>query len=447
MKLFAQFNPLERFLAFKRIPLKIVAVTALASYLLQIGAILQGQPLYVIAFYTLLPWIPLLVFEGLWKYEHYNWIAIFAIVTALQLGHLGEHAFQVTEYVFLNGTLACPPPVDDVANARRAAQAGLRSPTDTPTFISSQVIVKPDDAGAAVRSADGREVGGPPACGVFGQLDFETVHLVWDTLVWITALALLMRFSTNLWLWVAITAASLHEMEHLFLGSIYFFERTPVFDHLAVLWGTTVAGNIVTAHPLGVEQVATTFYEAGGKQGIMGQSGLVEQLIGSTGHFLLRPFLHFGYNSLVVIPTTIAFLMQIRHAYDEYLAKVLPSLTEEQLVATTSKLRELTFPRGATITRQGDPADRFYILTHGEADVIHVSVDGEEKVLSKIGPGQYFGEIGLLQGGQRTATVRASTDVTAMSLDRETFGALMTQSEISRGELERIVRQRLAAGS
>ncbi|TMG31601.1 MAG: cyclic nucleotide-binding domain-containing protein, partial [Chloroflexi bacterium] len=65
----------------------------------------------------------------------------------------------------------------------------------------------------------------------------------------------------------------------------------------------------------------------------------------------------------------------------------------------------------------------------------------------KIGPGQYFGEIGLLQGGQRTATVRASTDVTAMSLDRETFGALMTQSEISRGELERIVRQRLAAGS
>ena len=34
-----------------------------------------------------------------------------------------------------------------------------------------------------------------------------------------------------------------------------------------------------------------------------------------------------------------------------------------------------------------------------------------------------------------------------MSLDRETFGALMTQSEISRGELERIVRQRLAAGS
>src|SRR5207244_3116798 len=154
----------------------------------------------------------------------------------------------------------------------------------------------------------------------------------------------------------------------------------------------------------------------------------------------------FGYSSLVVIPTTIAFLLQIRHAYDEYLAKVLPSLNEEQPVATTSKRRELTVPRGATITRQGDPADRFYILTHGEADVIHVSVDGEEKVLSKIGPGQYFGEIGLLQGGQRTATVRASTDVTAMSLDRETFGALMMQSEISRGGLERIVRQRLGGG-
>src|SRR2546425_1964211 len=149
----------------------------------------------------------------------------------------------------------------------------------------------------------------------------------------------------------------------------------------------------------------------------------------------------------VVIPTTVAFLMQIRHAYDEYLAKVLPSLTEEQLVATTSKLNELTFPRGATITRHGDPADRFYILTHGEADVIHVSVDGERRCSRRSDRVKYVGEIGLLQGGQRTATVRASTDVTAMSLDRETFGALMTQSEISRGELERIVRQRLAAGS
>ena len=350
--MFSQFNPLERFLAFKRIPIKIVVMTAVASYLLQIGAIFQGQPLYVIAFYTILPWIPLLVFEGLWKYEHYNWIAIFAIVTALQVGHLGEHFFQVTEYAFLNGTLACPPPVDDVVNARRAAQAGLRSPTDTPTFISSQVIVKPTDDGAPLKNADGRDVTGPPACGVFGQLDFETVHLVWDTLVWITALALLMRFSTNIWLWVAVVAASLHEMEHLFLGSIYFFERAQVFNHLAVLWGTTVAGNIVTAHPLGAETVATTFYEAGGKQGIMGQSGLVEQvLFGSTGRFLFRPFLHFGYNSLVVIPTTIAFLSQVRHAYDEYLAKVLPSLTEEQLVTTTTKLNELKFPRGAIITR------------------------------------------------------------------------------------------------
>jgi CRP-like cAMP-binding protein len=257
-----------------------------------------------------------------------------------------------------------------------------------------------------------------------------------------------MRFSTNIWLWVAVVAASLHEMEHLFLGSIYFFERVQVFNHLAVLWGTTVAGNIVTAHPLGAETVATTFYEAGGKQGIMGQSGLVEQvLFGSTGRFLFRPFLHFGYNSLVVIPTTIAFLSQVRHAYDEYLAKVLPSLTEEQLVTTTTKLSELKFPRGAVITREGEPADRFYILTHGEAEVLHTTGDGHERVVSKIGPGQYFGEIGLMQGGQRTATVRALTDVTAMSLDRETFGSLMTQSEISRGELERVVRQRLAQSS
>jgi len=44
-------------------------------------------------------------------------------VTALQLGHLGEHAFQVTEYAFLNGTLACPPPADQWMNMGTTIEA------------------------------------------------------------------------------------------------------------------------------------------------------------------------------------------------------------------------------------------------------------------------------------------------------------------------------------
>ena len=57
----------ERFVSFRRIPMKVVVITALASYVLQLGAILQGQPLFIIVLFTLLPWIPLAFVEGLWK--------------------------------------------------------------------------------------------------------------------------------------------------------------------------------------------------------------------------------------------------------------------------------------------------------------------------------------------------------------------------------------------
>jgi hypothetical protein len=93
----------------KRVPLQIIAITALASFVLLMGGVLQGQPLYVIAFFTLLPWLPVYFFESIWKIEHYSWIAIFGIIVVLQLGHLGEHVAQVTQLGWLDGTLACPP--------------------------------------------------------------------------------------------------------------------------------------------------------------------------------------------------------------------------------------------------------------------------------------------------------------------------------------------------
>jgi hypothetical protein len=434
---------LERFLAFRRVPVKIVLVTALLSYVLQIGAILQGQPLYVIAIYTLLPWIPLLLFEGLWKFEHYSLFAIFALVTFLQVGHLGEHLFQVTQLTAMNGTFACPPPIDDAASAQRAVAAGMRTVGEPPTFQSASTVIKPGPTGQAMVNAQGDVVRGMPACGVFGQLDFETVHLVWDSLVWIGALFLVTRFPRNAWLWVAAIVASTHEVEHLFLGWIFFMEHDPVFTGNAQVWATTAVGQIVTAHPAGLEPRMFTFYEAGGLQGIMGMNGLLERIVGTEGLFPFRPYLHFVYNSLVVVPTCIAFLVQTRMAYDQYLAKALPTLTEEQLSRTTQKLQELHFPAGAVIVRQDELADRFYIVTKGQAEVRWRSPDGSERPVARLGEGQYFGEIGLLREGRRTASVYAATPVTALTLDRVTFEALMEASGSTRGQLDLLIAARL----
>src|SRR5919199_1144374 len=160
----------ERFVSFRRVPMRIVVITALASYVLQLGAILQGQPLFIIALYTLVPWIPAFLFEGLWKFEHYNWVAVFAIVAALQVGHLGEHTFQVVQLSVLNGTSACPPPVDSPANAERAVQMGLRPANVEATGRSSSTIIKAEGnlvtahpAGQVAEASTFYEVGGKAA--------------------------------------------------------------------------------------------------------------------------------------------------------------------------------------------------------------------------------------------------------------------------------------------
>ena len=439
----------DRFLSFRRIPLKVVAITALASYILQLGAITMGQPIYIIAIYTLLPWIPLVLFEGSWKFKHYNYFAVFAVITALQVGHLGEHAFQVVELRFLGGVLTCPPPKDTAQSAALAMD---------PKFQPITGAVRPQSQGATgkittrlVQYDSKTFLPKPgatatlPACGVFGQFDFEPIHLVWDTLVWFGALFMLTKFTGNKWLWVAMFAASFHEVEHLYLGYIYFFDKAKTFQTVVPMWATFINGSNVKGVPVGPVQAMVDFYHAGGNQGVLGQSGFIERgILNSTaGHFLFRPYLHFIYNSLVVIPTVIAFITQARHAYDEYLHEALPALTPEQLVATSSKLVNRRFTPGTVIVQQGEAADTFYIITRGQAEVVRAGPDGIEQVVNRLGPGQYFGEIGLLHGGKRIATVRAVDTVEVLALDRQTFSHLMDESEVSRAEMDRIVRQRV----
>jgi Cyclic nucleotide-binding domain len=66
--------------------------------------------------------------------------------------------------------------------------------------------------------------------------------------------------------------------------------------------------------------------------------------------------------------------------------------------------------------RQGDPADRFYVIETGTADVV-----GDGRVVTKLGPGDGFGEIALLRRLPRTATVRAASDLELQALTCNRF--------------------------
>ncbi len=127
---------------------------------------------------------------------------------------------------------------------------------------------------------------------------------------------------------------------------------------------------------------------------------------------------------------------------DEYLSKTFPAIGERDLLAAMHKLQPVTYPPGTVILRQGEAADRFFIITRGKVDVLL----RENLVVATMGKGQYFGEIELMHGGTNVATVRAGleTGVEVAALDRETFGQLVAESKAAEEAIHRVADERIA---
>ena len=78
-------------------------------------------------------------------------------------------------------------------------------------------------------------------------------------------------------------------------------------------------------------------------------------------------------------------------------------LNADQLAELNRITAEEQYSTGDIICQQGDIADNFYILSKGEVEVVHIEEDGTEKHLAVLEPGQYFGEVGILNQGRRIA--------------------------------------------
>ena len=121
----------------------------------------------------------------------------------------------------------------------------------------------------------------------------------------------------------------------------------------------------------------------------------------------------------------------------EILGVALPRLKPDMLARLAPKVQILTYAPGSAIVRQGEQAYRFYIIARGQVEVMLENPNGESRLLREMGPGEYFGEIGLLSGGIRTATVRAksSEEVQVLALDGETFRMMISESEVTAMQL------------
>jgi hypothetical protein len=179
---------------------------------------LEGWALWEIGLVGLLPWIPLFVQQLTWVYRHYEWLALFYALVVTQAGHFVEHVAQMIQIHLL----------------------GLQ--------------------GAAAR-------------GIFGSLDIEWVHFVWNTWVLIAVLVLLRPYGRSGWLRLTLLLTGWHELEHAYIFSVYL------------------------------------------QTGISGTPGLLSSggLIGG-GLPLSRPDLHFLYNLAETVPLLLGFVLQLQVA-------------------------------------------------------------------------------------------------------------------------------------
>ena len=127
------------------------------------------------------------------------------------------------------------------------------------------------------------------------------------------------------------------------------------------------------------------------------------------------------------------------------LERAFPAEPKEVVAQTASKAELLVFAPGDIVLKEGDAADRFYMVIKGEAEASHREGDGSQVVLNRFGPGDYFGEGGLLNDAPRTATVRARTSLELMALDRDTFANLMKSSQATADQVRRVAAERTPA--
>jgi ABC-type lipoprotein export system ATPase subunit len=128
---------------------------------------------------------------------------------------------------------------------------------------------------------------------------------------------------------------------------------------------------------------------------------------------------------------------------NEYVAKALPMLTPQQLLAATHKLTPRQYEPGAMILVEGKNSDAFYIISKGTVDVILPRANQSDVIAVQLGPGKYFGEMEFFHERRSRASIRAceSCPVEVLTLDYEALSSLLNESESTREALHHAADQ------
>jgi len=125
--------------------------------------------------------------------------------------------------------------------------------------------------------------------------------------------------------------------------------------------------------------------------------------------------------------------------------ELLRPLTEDELRLVAERLKYTPFARGDVMTQQGAVAHWLYIMTEGEAEIV-LEAPGEGRqtidTIDTVGGPTFFGEMGLMTGEPRTATVIARSDVECYRLDKASFESIIRSRPAIAEDISRVMAGR-----
>jgi small-conductance mechanosensitive channel/CRP-like cAMP-binding protein len=119
-------------------------------------------------------------------------------------------------------------------------------------------------------------------------------------------------------------------------------------------------------------------------------------------------------------------------------------MTGEELKALAERLKYAPFAKGDIISRQGAIAHWLYIIINGDAEVYLETEGGGKRTLSKLTKGDFFGEMGMMTGEPRFASVVARSDVECYRLDKDAFREIILARPSIAEEVSQVLVERRA---
>ena len=201
-----------------------------------------------------------------------------------------------------------------------------------------------------------------------------------------------------------------------------------------------LAGNLVAERKGGAKKPFA--FKTLGKLAALGHHSAVAEIMGFRLSGLLA---WFAWRTIYLMKMP-GFDRKLRVAFDWTLDLVLrPDIVQVKTERTAGVGRE-HFEASETIFRQGDLGDRIYVIVDGTVEVV-LEGSGKESVLARLGPGECFGEMALVNDSPRNATARSVSAVNVLTLDHGAFDALFAHLPPLRGLFQRLIEERTESRS